>query len=128
MVEGLAERVAYTWSFQPLSPTKVNPHPDTTVAFHPIFYASTTVGERERSLRMTTMKEGSELSSMEAVARFTGSTLRIRKITLAHAGEYHCSVHVDAKIDDPSGALGVGRLSRTFRIRVQRKLKPKFGP
>ncbi|VUZ51123.1 unnamed protein product, partial [Hymenolepis diminuta] len=83
-------------------------------SFHP--------DEREsRAPRMTSTKKDGvlDLSPIETVARFTGSTLRIRKITLAHAGEYRCSVNVDTKLGDPPGSLTIGKLSRTFRIRVQ---------
>lgn len=137
--EELAERMTYTWNFHPLnsmeppSPVPASPpHLDGSVlsssatsagqpdpSFSP-FYP----GEREsRAPRMTATKKDSlmDLSLTEKVARFTGSTFRIRKITLAHAGEYRCSVHVDAKLGDPPGSLTIGKLSRTFRVRVQRK-------
>ncbi|VDO11210.1 unnamed protein product [Rodentolepis nana] len=134
--EDLAERMTYTWNFHPLNsmepPSAVPaglPHLKSTVlssassavqsdsSFSP-FYP----GEREgRAPRMTsTKKDGvADLSPTETVARFTGSTLRIRKITLAHAGEYRCTVHVDTKLGDLPGSPTIGKLSRTFRIRVQ---------
>lgn len=115
-VEGLAERVAYTWTFHPLNPIDVSPHLDELDTYPP-FYPT----ERERPPHMAAKKESTDLTPTEAVARFTGSTLRIRKITLAHAGEYQCSVNVDAKLGNLSGALAIRKLSRTFRIRVQRK-------
>ncbi|KAH9287226.1 hypothetical protein ECG_01326 [Echinococcus granulosus] len=113
-VEGLAERVAYTWIFHPLNSIDISSHLDEPDTYPPLYPS-----DRERPPRMTAKKESTDLTPAEAVARFTGSTLRIRKITLAHAGEYRCSVYVDAKLGNLSGALTIGKLLRTFRIRVQ---------
>ncbi|KAL5111147.1 Fibroblast growth factor receptor-like 1 [Taenia crassiceps] len=113
-VEGLAERVAYTWIFHPFNPIDASPHLDELDTYPPFYPA-----DRERPSHMVAKRESTELTPAEAVARFTGSTLRIKKITLAHAGEYQCSVNVDAKLGNLSGALAISKLSRTFRIRVQ---------
>lgn len=136
--EDLAERVTYTWNFHPLNPME----PPSAVPLSPPHLKGTVLSstssvvqsdssfssfypdEREgRAPRMTSTKKDGvvDLSPTETVAKFTGSTLRIRKITLAHAGEYRCSVHVDTKLGDPPRSLTIGKLSRTFRIRVQRK-------
>ncbi|VDL95043.1 unnamed protein product [Schistocephalus solidus] len=61
----------------------------------------------------------------EIVARFTGPILQFRKVTLSHAGEYRCMVSVDTMVRTTSnvadGALepNIGKLMRTFRLRVQ---------
>ncbi|KAM3171648.1 hypothetical protein ACTXT7_016189 [Hymenolepis weldensis] len=134
--EDLAERVTYTWNFHPLNPMEppsavpvISPHLKGTVLSSapsvvqsdPSFSSFYPDKREGRAPYMTSTKKDGvvDLSPTETVARFTGSTLRIRKITLAHAGEYRCSVHANTKLGNPSGSLTIGKLSRTFRIRVQ---------
>ncbi|VDD78971.1 unnamed protein product [Mesocestoides corti] len=121
-VGGLAERIAYTWIFHPHSsadsspPAPPTPPPDAPEGYAVYFNPDA------RKRASSALKEVGETPA-DVVARFTGSTLRIRRITLAHAGEYLCSVSVEAKIGEVPGALTIGKLSRAFRLRVQRKFE-----
>lgn len=119
-VEGLAERLTFSWAFYPQNPedpktaTPEKPAPEYPDVHHDQHDMAATMPHAVKDL-------ASEKHPQEIVSRFTGSTLKLRKITLSHAGEYRCSVNAEPQIGDPPSLVNISPLTRTFGLRVHRK-------